>query len=202
MRTTDIGVWKVGLMAKYGEYNCGNKTTGRLELVVTNGKSNTNHGSQQVIKELQDDKIRDKIIKNFLEDIVDHKSHIALKDGCSFFPSDGGVYPPGVLLYADSIRMDKSITWYNNWKGLIEVFETESKFGVTILKSPIIPNVFYGPGKPSRVWTILLPKVAIHACFDRKTTSAAMKETLTAIAQHGCESKILKAELKELGIAV
>lgn len=202
MRTVDIGVWKVGLTAKYGEYNCGNKTTGRLELVVTDGKSSTNHGSQQVIKELGDDTIRDKIIKNFLDDVSDKGSHIALNKGCGFFPSDPGIYPPGVLLYCDSIRMDKSITWYNNWKGLIEVFETESKFGVTILKSPIIPNVYYGPAKPSRVWTILLPKVAVHACFDRKTTSVAMKDNLTSLAQYGAVSLRLRTELKELGIAV
>lgn len=201
MRTVDIGVWKVGLTAKYGEYNCGNKTTGRLELVVTDGKSNTNHGSQQVIKELTNDKTRNKIITNFLEDVGDSSSHIALNKGCSFFPGDGGVYPPGVLVYCDAVRMDASYTWYNNWKGLIAVFEAESKFGVIVLKSPIIPNKYYGPGKPSRVWTLVLPSISKHVCFDKKHVTNEMRNSLTGLIQAKAVDDGLRAELKELGVA-
>lgn len=203
MRTISIGVWKVGLTAKYCEYNCGNKTTGRLELVVTDGNSTTNHGAQQVIKELQDNKIRDQVIENFLKDVSESGSYQALNKGggAPFFPSDSGIYPPGVLVYADRIHMNKAYTWYNNWKGLIELFELEPKFGVKISKSPIIPNRYYGVGAPSRVWTIILPSISQHTCFDAKTTTPAMKASLSAMAKDYA-SPHLKVELATLGVAV
>jgi hypothetical protein len=202
MRTTTVGAWKVGLTATYGEYNCGNKTTGRLALVVTDGKSNINQGSQKVATELEDPKIRDEVIGNFLKDIDDRSTHIPLNSGCKFFPGDHGVYPPGILMYADAVRMDKSYKWYNNWKALIEVFETEPKFKVVILKSPILPNRYYGPSKPSRVWTIVLPTISKHVCFDKKHVTAEMKDNLTGLVGYAAESKLLKAELSSLGIAV
>ena len=81
----------------------------------------------------------------------------------------------------------------------MRVFEAEPKFGVVVLKSPIIPNRYYGPGKPSRVWTMILPSISKHICWDRKSVSKeimhSLKSTLSAYADAP-----LKEELKGLGV--
>lgn len=200
MRTTKVGDYLVNLTALYGEYNCGNKTTGRLELVVTVPKSSTNVGAAAIHKELESNKLRDVIIFNFLRDLDERTTFIPLRDGCKFFPHDTGVYPPGVLIYADRVVMNKSYTWYNNWKGLIEVFETESKFGVVVIKSPILANKYYGPSAPSRVWTLVLPAISQHVCWDKDNISKDMKKSLEELAGQVSTSKLLTKELKALGV--
>lgn len=201
MNKHKVGKYNVWLSALYGEYNCGNKTVGRLQLHVNNGDDPVDVGSGVIAKELEDPKIRDAIIFNYLEDLNQRATFKALKDGCPFFPLDSGVYPPGVLIYCDAIHMNKSFTWYNHWKGLIEVFETEPKFGVVVLKSPILPNRYYGPSKPSRIWTLVLPSIAKDICFDKASVTPGMKVSLSAIAKNYAHSPILKHELTTLGIA-
>lgn len=199
MKTCVIEGKNVGLTAKYGEYNCGNKTVGRLELLVTELGSKTNLGGGIIAHELAKEKIRDKIIENYLADLLRADTFIPLKDGAPFFPTDSGKYPPGVLIYADNIRMNKAFTWWNNWKGLIEVFENEPKFGVVVLKSPILPNKYYGTGAPSRVWTLVLPSISEHICYDKQRTTKEMLAALTSIKlSYG--SPHLNKELASLGV--
>lgn len=193
MRTTKVGKYTVGLEAVYGEYNCGNKTVGRLKLVVSEG------GQGLIVEELKTTKIRDAVIENYVRDLGDSNTFKSLNTNSLMFPNDSGTYPPGVLIYADRIQMNKSFTWYNNWKGLIEVFDTEPKFGVVVLKSPIIPNKLYGIATPSRVWTLLLPGVASKAVYD-KGTVGEMKPYLVDIAKSYCTPHLAK-ELEALGVA-
>ena len=179
MRTLEVNGFKAGLKAVYGEYNCGFKTCGRLELVVTKGDNKANMGYQKINEELKDEKIRDQIVFNFLEDLKSTSTFKSLSEGATeFWPHDGGTYLPGALIYVDSINYDSAIKWFNNWRGLIALFETEPKFNVTVVASPILPNRFYGTGRPSRVWTICLPSISEHVCFDNKRTTAPMKASI------------------------
>lgn len=202
MRTMKINDFTVGLKAVFGEYNCGFKTCGRLELVVTKGASKTNLGAQQINAELKEVKIRDQIVGNFLEDLKDSSTYKTLKDGAAeFWPTDSGTYPPGALIYIDSINYDAGITWYNNWRGLISLFETENKYGVVVVTSPVLPNRFYGTGKPSRIWTICLPSISEHICFDKASTSAAMKNSISNTIRPATPKHWVK-EFKALGVGI
>lgn len=201
MRTTTVNGFNVGLKAVYGEYNCGFKTCGRLELVVTKGADKTNLGFQQVNEELKEIKIRDKIVDNFLEDLKDHSTFKSLKSGApEFWPTDSGIYPPGALIYIDSINYDAAYTWYNNWRGLISLFETEPRFKVTVVASPVLPNRYYGTSRPSRIWAICLPSISQHVCFDKKSTTEEMKASI-AEAIRPSTPKHWVENFKSLGVA-
>ena len=198
MNTIKIGNYKVGLKAVYGEYNCGNKTVGRLELVVTEGASRTNLGWTVVKDQLEEVKIRDAIIENYLKDLDESSTFTTLMAGSPMFPNDSGTYRPGTLIYMDSVSYNYSYKWYNHWKALIALFETEPKFGVVVLKSPILPNRFYGTDRPSRIWTLVLPCIAKDICFDKKSTTPEMRASLAEYAEYVPEH--WKKELKSLGV--
>lgn len=200
-KTTNIGEYAVQLTSAFGEYNCGNKTCGRLELICKD-KAGTNQGGGIIAEELKKVAVRDKIIQNFLESLTLQETYKPLNKGGgqAFFPNDGGTYPPGILIYADRIHMNQSYTWWNNWKGLLEVFENEDKFGVVVLKSPILPNRYYGTGAPSRIWTIVLPSIAKHICYDKKHVSPEMASSLKTV-MNAYGSPLLNKEIKALGVS-
>lgn len=195
-------MYDVHLQAVYGEYNCGNKTTGRLTLIVTKQGDSTNVGAAPIADILKDVSLRNEIIKDYLHNLSQASTYKALNSqGTEFFPTDTGTYPPGVLMYADSVDMPQGYMWYNNWKALIDTFEMNPDFGVVVLKSPIMPNRFYGPSKPSRVWTIVLPSIAKHICWDKYSVSEEMKKNLESVRKHGkCNSEVLDKDLVGLGI--
>ena len=200
MRTITVEGYTVGLQAKYGEYNCFSKTCGRLELVVTKPDSKTNLQGNAIKDSLAKTTTRDKIITNFLADLDDSSTFGSLASGAPFFPGDTGHYRPGILVYIDRIAMNQSFTWWNNWKALIEVFETEPKFGVVVVKSPIVKSRYYGESAPSRVWNMFLPTVSNTLCTDKGHVPAAMKSALKDVAA-SYSTPLLKEELKKLGIA-
>lgn len=199
MKKTKVGEYQVYLTAKYGEYNCGNKTVGRLELIVDNAEG-VNQTGGTISQDLEKSSYRDKIIKVYLDSLSDAKTFVKLCDNSPMFPNDTGTYPPGVLIYADRIHMNKAYRWWNNWKSLIEVFETEPKFGVVVLKSPIIPNKYYGTGAPSRIWTLVLPSISEHICYDKKSTTKEMLAALTSV-KAVYSTPYLNKELESLGVA-
>lgn len=199
MKTQKVGGFTVHLKSVYGEYNCGNKTVGRLELVVKD-KDDGAASAFQIGAELNSKKVRDAVIKDYLHNMTLKETFTQLKEGSLMFPQDTGTYVPGILVYADRIMMNQSYTWYNNWKALIEIFEKNPDFGVTVIKTPILPNKFYGVSAPSRVWTICLPGVAEFIAWDKK----AAKPMLTYLKSiwESYSSPLLKGELETLGAAV
>lgn len=200
--TTKVGEYNVRLSAKFGEYNCGNKTTGRLALVVTKTDDDTtNYGPSVILDELKNPDIQKAIITVFLKDLDKSSNYTTLKDGAPFFENDTGKYTPGLLVYMDRITHDKGYTWYNNWKGLMEHFETHPEFGVVVLKSPILPNRFYGTSAPSRVWMVVLPTISKHIALDKDHISTEMKNALLGLKKSKQTSALLDEELKQLGVA-
>lgn len=200
MKTVKIGEFSARLVSQFGEYNCGNKTCGRLTIEALKEGDTTNYGAANIEKELEQESIRDEIVKNFLADIDKSTAYSSLNTGAGqYFPTDTGHYRPGVLMYADRVAMGKHIKWYNNWKGLIELFETEPKFEVRVFKSPILPNVFYGTSAPSRMWIIALPTVSKHICYDKEHVTNEMRTNLVAVRKH-YGSPVLNQELEQLGI--
>ena len=197
MKYTVVDGYDVALKCEFGEYNCGNKTVGRLSLEVT--KKGQKFDGGVIGEALEKKSIQDKILKNFFEWINDGSTYKSLKEGLgNIWPTDSGHYTPGVLIYADRIAFNKGFRWWNNWKGLIKLFEDRPELNVVVIKSPILPNKFYGTGAPSRVWTIVLPSISKHVCLDGKCTPE-MKASLKSVLDNYADENLAK-EIKAMGI--
>lgn len=191
--------YNVSLASKFGEYNCGHKTCGRLSLVVkdSSGKVVTTLGAGTFKSQLDTPAVRDGIISEFLATIDNNGCGMygQLKSNSPFFPTDTGTYRPGTLFYADRID-DKGLEWYNNWKALLPHLERNKAFGCKVWKSPILVNRFYGVGSPSRIWLVFLPGVAKYMKDDFSPTAEVVTGAKSTAA-YSCSPE-LQQEIQKL----
>lgn len=187
--------YSVRLVSLYNEYNCAVKMCGRLGTEVKTSDG-INHNYFPIADELRDTKIKDNLIKDFIDSWSNKDSFKPLKSSSQVFPNDSGTYLPSMLLYADRVDGGGRAEWYNNWRGLINLFESEPKWGVRVFKLPVFSNRTYGVGAcASRVWGIIPPP--LNQCVLAGPITDGFKGSLKSVVGYGNLSPSDHDEIKQ-----
>jgi hypothetical protein len=145
----------VKLTCKSMPYNCGTKLIGRLTTVWGSGGPGRWIGQD---KEVILDNNKEALIKEFIAWLGMPSSHPPLSLGGHnpFFPTDGGLYPVSLLLYADAANKH-GYKWWSDMQALITEELTKPMYGCTIQSMLKYHNKVYGTNRPSCLWGIFLP---------------------------------------------